>query len=166
MTGAMRMLRPIVIVLGNIVTALIGTAILESDLWHIVPSTAVSTLNAKEYVVSTFIPLALGYFVFWKWRYPAAKWVWIAGVVWFGQRALLYWVSEAPSRLLGVRHSVFREMSGIGCINGEWLSCNDFLGYTVLCIRIVFYSAGAWCCSIWRWPRKDGGSGEPATGNA
>ena len=162
MTRALRLLRPVGIVLGNFFTALIGTAILESELSHIVPSNAVSMLMAKEYFFSSFIPLALGYFVFWKWRYTSAKWVWTGGVVWFGQRTLMYWVSEASSGLLGAGHSVFREMSGSGCNSRDLLSCNDFLGYTVPCLRTVSYSAGAWCCWMWRWPRRDSGSGEPA----
>jgi regulator of RNase E activity RraB len=52
-------------------------------------------------------------------------------------------------RLLRLDHSVAWEMSGIGC--KPYDRCTDFLIYTLPSMRLIFYSAGAVCCSAIDW---------------
>jgi hypothetical protein len=50
-------------VFGHLLTALLGTAIIESEFWHILPSSVVFEGSCfKEYFFSTLIPFGLGYF--------------------------------------------------------------------------------------------------------
>jgi hypothetical protein len=79
-------------VFGHLLTALLGTAIIESEFWHILPSSVVFEGSCfKEYFFSTLIPFGLGYFVFWKWRTRSAQWVCIAWspLVWTTSGSLL-----------------------------------------------------------------------------
>lgn len=45
----------------------------------------------KTYFENAVISLALGYFVYYKWRSGPAKWVWIAGPFLFVREAVSYW---------------------------------------------------------------------------
>src|SRR5580692_6358201 len=92
--------------LGHLLAALIGTGIFESEIYRIfAPSTSNGRL-LKATILSAAIAFALGYFVFWKWRSQSAKWLWIIGLCWFGQRAVRYWIGQSSLRLLGADHSV------------------------------------------------------------
>jgi hypothetical protein len=94
-------------------------------------------------VVAGFV---LGYIVYRQWRPRAALWVWLPGLVWFASRASEFWFAQPDLHVLHVqRHSVWLEMSGLGC-NNNVESCWDWLAYTMVLLRTVSYSsAAAWC---------------------
>jgi hypothetical protein len=98
-------------------------------------------------LVESIIAFGVGYFVYRRWQWSQAKWVWVAGVCWFSQRAVLFWLSQhGPLSAIHGSHSVFWEMSGKGCsFNAE--SCHDRWDYTLPCLRAIFYSIRSWFCS-------------------
>ena len=52
---------------GNLVTAIIGTAVVVSELYH-------------ETILGALVTFALGYLVYYKWRPTSSKWVFVAGL--------------------------------------------------------------------------------------
>ena len=138
--------------LGHLLTAVIGTAIIESGFWAILQSKGISVMVLKAYLFSITIPFGLGFLVSWKRRSRSANWVWVVGLCWFGSRAISYWIDQGSYRLLGVSHSVFWEMSGVGCTMNT-AACWDFIGATIPSMRTFSYSAGAWICSMTASPK-------------
>lgn len=130
----------------NCIIALGATAIISSDI-RFNPH-ATRTFAFKEDVADSIVALGVGYFVYRRWQYASAKWVWIAGLCWWGQRALSLWFHQhGPLVPLHAGASVFWDMSGAGCPLDRQ-SCRDWTGYTILSLRVCFYSVGAWLC---RW---------------
>ena len=132
-------------ILGDLATALIGTAILEAELEHVFPAHSRADLVAKHSILSGIAALALGYAAYALRPHASAKWLWIAGVVWAGKRIVQFWYESRMLRVVGASHSVYWEMSGRGCEFGTGFtpSCESWLIYTNLAIRMIAYSAGA-----------------------
>src|SRR5277367_4972769 len=42
----------------------------------------VHTYAFKEDIAESIAAIAVGYFVYRRWQYPTAKWVWLAGISW------------------------------------------------------------------------------------
>jgi hypothetical protein len=133
----------------NILVAAIGTAIVEAPFYNF-PYHSAPTAVVKEDVLSAVAAFGLGYFVYVRFRSDLAKWVWLGGLCWFGQRALL---------MLWRRGSSESGMLGINC-GSDVQSCDNWLGYTIPFLRTAFYSVGAWCSSRkYRKERADPGAG-------
>jgi hypothetical protein len=88
----------------------------------------------------------LGFFVYYLWKTRSSRWVWVVGILWFAYGAVTYWNSQHYLRLSQETHSIYWEMSGVGC-RFDVQSCYDWLGYTCPLLRTIFYSAGAFLCS-------------------
>ncbi len=105
---------------------------------------------AAEDAISAFIAFGLGYFVYGKWKARSAKWVWLAGVCWFGWRALHVWYGQgAVNRLYGRSPVLLWEISGDG-YRPDPKSAETWLVYTLVMVRTAFYSVGAYCCASYR----------------
>lgn len=105
----------------------------------------------KQEFAESVIAFVVGYFVYRRWRWTPAKWVWLAGLCWLSQRALRVWLDQhGPLSAIHGSRSVYWQMSGGGCPYDRE-SCLDWGFYTILFLRAVFYSAGAWFCA---WFRK------------
>jgi hypothetical protein len=144
--------------LFNLLMAAYATNVVTGPLWrysHLIGPSGLSWFVLKTYAFGALAAFGLGYSVYRAWRQSAAEWVWVAGLCWFGQRAILVWF-EHHAMLFGSRQSVLGQMSGIGCISYQ--SCSDMWNYSTPFVRTVFYSAGAICCArvagrelpIWR----------------
>ncbi len=134
-------------VVGDLATAVIGAAVLQAELEHIYRTHSRADLITRENILSTVSALILGYVAYTLRPHESAKWLWVGGVVWAGQRMLLFWNQSRTLRIVGASHSLYWEMSGQGCTSGLTPSCDSWLGYTVLAIRMICYSAGAWCAA-------------------
>ena len=62
-------------ILGDLATALIGTAVLESELERIFRAHSVAALGAREYILSVVVALVLGYVAYTLRPHESAKWV-------------------------------------------------------------------------------------------
>jgi len=134
----------------NCLIAIGGTAVITSEIHF--NQHELQTYAFKVDIADSVGALALGYFVYRRWQYSAAKWIWVAGFCWWNQRALALWLQhhgQLAAAVYGSR-SVFWDMSGAGC-PFDRQSCIDWMLYTTLSLRVCFYSAGAWLCG---WFRK------------
>jgi hypothetical protein len=129
----------------NVILACVATNILTSPFDH------GQVLNISQMIWKTtwldaLAAFGLGYSVYRWWKTPSAKWVWVAGLCWFAQRAIRFWWRQRTFSVLGGGHSIYWEMSGFGC-DFERESCRDWALYTLQLLRTVFYSVGALSCS-------------------
>lgn len=149
MTSAIKLLRAAGLFVGNFLTATIATNVFASEFSHIYAPRTIAGALHREYVLSAILALPLGYFVFYKWHWSEAKWVWVAGAIWFAERVISLG-HERPS-VLSVPPSVLdvaRNMFDPPYAAGRTL-------YAFILIRTFFYSVGAWTCSC---EMKYGGS--------
>lgn len=121
----------------NLAVAVIGTKVAEDPFdkfVHFSDRTKAAVL--KEVLLSACVAFVLGYFVCYKWHLTSAKWVWVAGVSWFGLRA--FGVLDGPPGTLLWEMSKSRAAFDIDIFN-DWV-------YTLALLRTIAYSAGAVCC--------------------
>lgn len=131
----------------DLLIAVMGTTIIDSEIHGRAYDRAKMILI--EDIRSAVIAFALGFVVYYLCRNRSSRWVWVAGVIWFAQRSLIYWSSQRDLRaVLHSGHSVYWEMSGAGAAaNLDIQSMGDWAGYTLPLLRTVFYSLGAFLCA-------------------
>ncbi len=139
MSKAIQLLRTAFLFAVNFCAAALVTNYISSDLSHVFRPRTPAGLLHREYMISALIALALGYFVFYKWRSAPAKWVWIAGVLWFAREAVPLWPDYS---VLAAHPSFkFRVQAMFNPVNNPGLFV-----YVFVLVRTIFYSAGAWIC--------------------
>jgi len=142
-----RLIRTGGMLLANLFLAVLGTVVLVSPLERFAALPRISQLILRDETMNSAASFGLGYFAYQKWRPAPAKWVWLAGLCWFGQRAFRIWLEQRTSgSVMYQGHTVYWEMSGSGC-GLDALSCRNWALYTIPLLRALFYSAGAFCCS-------------------
>ncbi len=117
----------------NLVVAVIGTAILDTEVRRVIPTHTASALRV-EIILSVVCAAFLGFFMWRTWRNAAAKWVWVLTALWF----VLGCSTIAGSA------NVWGRFSGFS--SGSVLSGPDvrtFFAYTIPLIRAICYSIGA-----------------------
>ena len=125
----------------NLAVAMIGTKVAEDPFDHFVHfSDRTKAAILKGDVLTIGTAFVLGYFVYYKWHLMSAKWIWIAGVCWFGLRA--FGVLHGPPGTLLWEMSKSPVVLDIDVFN-EWSQ------FTLPLLRTIAYSAGAVCC-FWR----------------
>lgn len=123
----------------NLAAAVIGTAILDTEVRRLIPPHTVAAIVWKEIILSAICAAFIGFFMWRTWRSSAAKWTWVPAALWF-VFGYLFMASNA---------NVFGRLSGFN--SGSVLSAPDvrtFFTFTVPLIRAVFYSAGAYISSL------------------
>jgi hypothetical protein len=77
--------------LGNLLTAVVGTSIIDTPLvGYIRPAKlTIRSMALTEDFLSAVVAFGLGYFVYRRWKSASSKWVWLAGLCWFAWGALL-----------------------------------------------------------------------------
>ena len=133
----------------NLLVAILGTELLQSMIVRYATLPPTFQVVRTEYLCSVLIPFGLGLSAYYTWQSSSAKWLWVAGVFWFGRGAILFWLEQRELVLAELRHPMIWEMSGTGCAVYE-PSCVDFIAYTIPLVRTVLYSMGALCCSLVR----------------
>jgi hypothetical protein len=157
MSDRLKATRAVLLFVGNCLTASIGPAALERPIILLIRPRPTMAAYVREDVATSALALGLGAFVWWKWRYGAAKWTWIVGLCWFLQRALRWRFGEGAQS----PHSLAWEMSGGG--GADVNAAFDWLDYTIPLLRMSFYSLGAALCSrfIVREPGGDKSTRSP-----
>jgi hypothetical protein len=129
--------RAIISLLLNLFAALMATSLAQSPfvrLIHFSPPYRAAMLRADA--VISFVAFGMGFAVYLRWRPKVSKWLWLAGVSWYLPRTLLTFIHS---------RSPFPD----GAYEGG-LTYQDIVAwveFTVPCLRLVFYSAGAYCCA-------------------
>ena len=85
---AIRVARWIAVFAGNFLAAMLTTRIFDEEVSHAFRAHTAAGALEREYALSAIIALVLGYFVYYKWQSEPGKWIWVAGVLWFGERVL------------------------------------------------------------------------------
>ena len=126
------------IFLLNFVLASVTTAVLISplDVFH---SSSANEGIFKEFTLSAVGAFVLGYLVRDQWPRIASKWVWVAGLLLFGQQAVRVWFEQRNFTVY------FTNMIGIDCYPE---GCREGFLCTLIFLRTIFYSAGNVCCSF------------------
>jgi hypothetical protein len=137
MTPAARTFRAIGAFLWNLLTAIVGTTIIDAETHSIFPPPTLAGRLLREDILGAIVAFGLGYFVYYKWKSTSAKWIWTLGVFWLGLRALHV--------VAGAHGTLFAEIFG-GRAVLDAPSFNDWDFFTLPFFRTVFYSAGAFCC--------------------
>jgi hypothetical protein len=145
MLAPSRLVRPALAFFVNVVLACVATNIIAHPFSH-GQVLNISQVIWKHTWLNALASFGLGYSVYRWWKTTPAKWIWVAGLCWFAQRAIRFWWEQRTLSVLGGGHSIYWEMSGFGC-EFERESCLDWLLYTLQFLRTVFYSVGALCCS-------------------
>jgi hypothetical protein len=140
MTAA-KTFRAIGVFVLNLLLAAVFTDQLASPLLRFDPHSIQTSIVKLEFL-NAAVACGLGYFVYWRWRPVSAKWVWVAGLCWFAQRALLLWFEQRSMGVLYRDTAVYWRHFGIDC-GIDFEACRDWLGYTIPSLRTVFYSGGA-----------------------
>ena len=83
----------------NIVTATLGTAILESAVYNVYHPETLAGLYKKELLLSGTVAFSLGALVYSKWKCRSAEWICILGFAGFIWRILLG--DQPPSSMPG-----------------------------------------------------------------
>lgn len=123
----------------NLLVAVIGTAILDSEVRSAIPPHTVSAIVWKEIILSVLCAAFLGFFMWRTWRTAAAKWIWVLPLMWcfFGYLAM------AKSPNVWGRFSDFS--------SGSVLNAPDvrpFFALAIPLIRAVSYSIGAYISAM------------------
>jgi hypothetical protein len=88
---ATKSLRTVYVFLANLLTAVVGTTIIDTSVVGDIRSTRlmIRTMAVREDLLSAAAAFGSGYFVYRRWKPASSKWVWLAGLCWFAWGALL-----------------------------------------------------------------------------
>jgi hypothetical protein len=128
----------------NLVVALLGTAILDTELRRAIPTHTVAAIVWKEIILSIVCAAFIGFFMWRTWRNSAAKRIWVLAALWF----VLGYLAIARSANVWGRLSGF---SSEGVLSAP--DVRTFFAFTIPLIRAVSYSIGA-CISAQVYQRR------------
>jgi hypothetical protein len=121
----------------SLLIAVVGTAAVETSIYAAIRPTMPEMLR-MGYLLDVTVAFGLGFSVHRRWRLAQWKWIGAAGVCWFASGAFRLWAEGS--------RAVYREMSGIGCVYGMSVAgCTYYLLFTGISLRLLSYSAGAFC---------------------
>ena len=127
------------LVLVNLAIAVVGTAILDTAVRRMIPTSTVAAIVWKEIILSIVCAAFIGFFMWRTWRSSAAKWPWTLAALWFA----FGYLSIAGNG------NVWGRLSGFS--SGSVLTAPDvrtFFAFTVPLIRAISYSVGACISSL------------------
>lgn len=145
MASGRRLVRQAVELVLNLLIAMFVTSFFEVPLYrslsYVFHLKTVNGVLIQESLATLMIAVLIGFLVHTIWRSQAAKWVWVIGISIFAARA---------ASLVGSPHGVWFQMSGGACIDGtRALGCMNYFIFTLVALRSVGYSVGAWVS--WRF---------------
>ena len=127
-------LRAVGVFLGNLITAMIGTAIVTTEAFSIFHPKMDRMLLFDD-CFSAIVSFGLGCFVYYKWKFASAKYVWLVGTCLFGLRA--------THIVTGYHGTLFAEVFGRV---SDIPNVEDWSSFTIPLVRTSFYSIGAFFC--------------------
>ena len=125
-------------------SAVIGTAVLESEIWRLFPSHSLAGVLWKEWLLGFACSGIIGFFVWRAWS-SAATWAWLLPGLWFLLGLILL---HNPNSGAFAGGTLWDRLSGIACNNKSPVGCRSFFAFTVPFIRGVSYSLGAYVSSV------------------
>lgn len=117
----------------GVVAAVLATRVLESPYEAIPQHSSVSGAMRIEDVVTSATALILGYVINSRWPHRSARWIWLAGVGWFGQHAIRRLFAGQPA----TTYSSVLDSTPAPQDVADWAL------YVLPCLRTIFYSVGA-----------------------
>jgi len=130
----LRALRFLGLLIVHAVVAIIGTAIVESAIWRLVPAHSVVGVLWKECVFSVTLATLIGFGMWRTWRTSVAKWAWVLPAIWFAF-GFLTRHGDVWGGLFGPRSVLATR------------DTRSFFAFTVPLFRASSYSAGAYVSS-------------------
>ena len=129
-----RLLKTAGFYLANLIVAIIGTAFIESTIWRFFGSAgSMNGVLTREWILSTIITGALGFYLNWRWPHKASIWIWIVPMAFLSLRILSF-----PPDIRDIsRHFFYPD-----CVD-HLDSCHDFFMFTVPALRTTIYSLAA-----------------------
>jgi hypothetical protein len=143
-----RRLRSFAMFLVDTLAAVIGTAILDTTFYKMIPVHSIAGAIRKEWILSILCAGFIGFFMYRTWKSDTSKWTWTLPTMWFifgcfvalgstHEHSVLSGSSSAPG-------SFWAQLSGTECDGGLHASgCSNFFVFTIPFIRALCYSAGA-----------------------
>jgi len=126
------------LLLANIVVAVIGTAILTTEIGKAFHAHSLGAVLWKEWSLSIGCAAVIGFGMWRTWRNRVAHWTWVLPTLWFGVKFIL---------AIG-KGSLF-QFSGEACVDGvRPIGCINWYAFTMPFIRSVFYSLGAYAAFV------------------
>jgi hypothetical protein len=122
----------------NLAAAVIGTAILDTEVRRLIPTHTVAAIVWKEIILSVVCAAFIGFFMWRTWRNSASKWIWVPAALWF-----IFGYLVIPRSV-----NVWGRLSGLS--SESVLSAPDvrtFFAFTIPLIRTISYSLGAYISS-------------------
>jgi hypothetical protein len=123
----------------NLAIAVIGTAVLDTEVRRAIPTHTVAAILWKEIILSIGCAAFIGFFMWRTWKSSAAKWIWIPATLW----VVFGYLTIAGNT------NVWGRLSGFS--SGSVLEAPDvrtFFAFTVPLIRAVCYSIGAYISAL------------------
>jgi len=149
----------------NLLVACLGTRLVVTPFDRALKSADIFHVILKSDLLSGVAAFGLGWFVYHTRGSVTAKWVWIFGLCFFSYGAIHFLQEPISSSVLHPRprHSLYWEMSGLGC-RSDLDSCRDWGLYTLQLLRTMSFSAGAVCCTAYSKSLRSKriGQGEPS----
>lgn len=142
----MRTLKFVGALILHTLSALLGTAILESTIWSAFPMHSVAGVLWKELLLGAVCAGFIGFFIWRRWSSKAATLAWILPGVWFALGSMLL-SGSGHSRVFS-DGSLWGRLSGIACNDGSAAGCRTFFAVTVPLVRGISYSIGAYVSSV------------------
>ena len=139
-----RRFRAVGVFILNFVLASITTAVLVAPFERRHSSSANEGIF-KDFMLSASDAFVLGYLVRNLWPRIASRWIWIAGLLLFGQQAVRIWFEQRYFSVYFRGEVRYTNMIGIDCYPE---GCRDAFLCTLIFLRTLFYSAGNVCCSF------------------
>jgi hypothetical protein len=146
----LRYLRFMGYLLINLAAAVIGTAILDTEVRRLIPPHTVAAIVWKEIILSIVCAAFIGFFMWRTWRSSAAKWTRALAAPWF----VFGYLTIARSA------NVWGQLPGFSF--GSVPSAPDvrtFFAFTVPLIRAISYSLGAYISSLMYHARVESSDG-------
>jgi len=122
--------------------AVIGTVIVESPLWRMIPVHTIPSVIVKMWVLSLVCAALLGFAMYRTWNSNTAKRAWILPAAWFAF-GLLVGLGDPHKSVLSTGRD-WSGFSGIDCESGGHAEgCSNFFMFTIPLLRSLAYSVGA-----------------------
>jgi hypothetical protein len=130
----------------NFLFAVVGTAMLDTELRRAIPPYTITAIVWKEITLSvlcaTFLGFSVGSLEWRGWRNTAAKWVWVLAVLWF---VFGYLKITGNTNHFGP----FNPLSSGSVLSGpDARTMTTFFAFTIPLIRAICYSVAAYISAV------------------
>ena len=140
----LKLLRRAGIFLGHLLVALIGTAVLSTEIVKAHRPASVAGILWEEFIVSICCAGLIGFGMYRTWRSKTGAWVWTLPTAFFAFHAFSVLSLAHGQSVLAETRGVWSQIFGFNCIDQIAVThCRDFFEFTVAFIRSVAYSLGS-----------------------